>query len=642
MSDILQLIGQLNDAAKQYYAGTPIMSDAEYDELYDTLSMLEDSSGVIYGNSPTQTVGAPILSELVQVQLKDKPMLSLDKVHTAKEIIEFSQGKSMVASVKCDGLSTRLIYENGELVQACTRGNGEIGVDVTEHLKHFTNVPVEIPVKYRLVVDGESIIKISDFELVNSNGQYKNPRNLAAGTLNSLDTSVVEARKLSFIAWDVIVGGGYNTYLNRIISLKNFGFEVVPTVPMNKVSSEKDVESTNELLSKTTNIPSDGVVWKFNDVEFGESLGRTAKFFNNAIAWKPEIVTVETTLRDIDWTMGRTGVLTPVAVFDEVELLGSTVSRASLHNLTIMEELIGEPRKGQTLTIYKANMIIPQVLKGDRRYTPDQLPLPSICPACGVELTIDESGSARVLRCTNTNCPGQLVNRLDHYAGKKGLDIKGLSKATLEKLIDWGWVYCIRDLYTLGAFRREWMNKPGFGEKSVTNILEAIEKAKKPTLNAFIAALGIPNIGSTVAKDLMKYITSYDDFRDKIKNKWSFADHVPGFGYIMNDAILNFDYSEADKLATILDIQNPVEDKTEQNLKGVNVVITGRLVSFKNRDELKSAIESRGGKVVGSVSGNTNYLINNDNTSTSAKNVKAQSLGIPVLTEEEFITKFLT
>lgn len=642
MKRMVELIEKLQAACRAYYSGEPIMSDEEYDLLYDRLKLMEDALGFVYGDSPTINVGSPILEELVPVKLIDRPMLSLDKVHSAEEVVKFSQGQSLVASIKCDGLSTRLIYENGELVQACTRGNGEVGVDVTEHVKHYINVPIYIPFKKRLIVDGESIIKNKDFEIINSNGEYKNPRNLAAGTLNCLDTNIVEARKLSFIAWDVIEGSAYATYLNRITSLNNFGFEVVPTVPIIGTPTVKDISSTNELLSKPGNIPSDGVVWKFNNIDFGESLGRTAKFFNNAIAWKPEIITAETTLRDINWTMGRTGVLTPVAVFDEVELLGSTVSRASLHNLSVMEELIGEPRKGQPLTIYKANMIIPQVLKGDKQYTPDPIPLPSICPACGVKLTIDTSGTANVLKCTNPNCPGQLVNKLDHYAGKKGLDIKGLSKATLEKLIDWGWVYCIRDLYTLKAFRKEWMKKPGFGEKSVTNILEAIELAKKPTLNAFIAALGIPNIGSTVAKDLMKYITSYDDFRDKIKNKWSFADNIPGFGYVMNDSILNFDYSEADKLATILDIQNPVEDKSEQNLKGVNVVITGRLVSFKNRDELKSAIESHGGKVISSVSGNTNYLINNDNTSTSAKNVKAQSLGIPVLTEEEFITKFLT
>lgn len=642
MDTMLKLIDKLNDASYHYYNGTPIMSDEEYDSLYEKLTFMEECTNVVYGNSPTRCVGAPILNELVPVQLVDKPMLSLDKVHSAKEVVDFSQGKDIVATIKCDGLSTRLIYEDGQLVQACTRGNGEVGVDVTEHLKHYTNVPLEIPNRQRLIVDGESIIKKSDFESINTNEQYKNPRNLAAGTLNSLDTSVVKARKLSFIAWDIINDNNHVTYLSKLISLKPLGFDVVPSLPFLGPIKEADVNSTNKLLMESSEIPSDGVVWKINNIKFGDSLGRTAKFFNNAIAWKPEIVTAETTLRDIDWTMGRTGVLTPVAVFDEVDLLGSTVSRASLHNLSVMEELIGEPRKGQSLTIYKANMIIPQVLKGDKQYTPDPIPLPDICPICGAKLIIDESGNAKVLRCVNPECSGQLINKLDHYAGKKGLDIKGLSKATLEKLIDWGWVNSILDLYSLKKYQKEWMQKPGFGEKSVNNILEAIELAKSPTLNAFISALGIPNVGSTMAKELLKYIKSYDDFRQKIKENWDFSTHIPGIGYVMNDAILKFDYNEADKISELLDIQIPVEDKTEQTLKGVNVVVTGRLVSFKNRDELKSAIELRGGKVVGSVSGNTNYLINNDNTSTSAKNIKAQSLGIPILTEEEFITKFLT
>lgn len=641
MSSMLNLIDTLNEASRAYYGGNPIMSDEEYDLLYEKLEDMEEYTGLIYGNSPTRLVGAPILDSLNPVSLTDKPMLSLDKVHTAKEILDFARGKTLVATVKCDGLSTRLIYENGNLVKACTRGDGETGVDVTEHVQQFLNVPTVIPFKKRLVIDGESIIKNSDFELINKNNQYKNPRNLAAGTLNSLDTSVVKERRLSFVAWDVIEGSGLSTYQNRIVSLHNYGFDVVLTICVDP-KTEEDIDAINKLLFDSVEIPCDGVVWKFNDIAYGESLGRTSKFFNNAIAWKPEIVTVETILRDIDWTMGRTGVLTPVAIFDEVDLLGSTVSRASLHNLSVMEELIGEPRKGQVLTIYKANMIIPQVLKGDKQYTSDIIPLPTICPICGAELIIDDSGTAKTLKCINSECSGQLINQLDHYAGKKGLDIKGLSKATLEKLIDWGWVNSILDLYSLKQYKKEWINKPGFGEKSVNNILEAIENAKSPTLNAFIAALGIPNIGSTMAKELLKYITSYEDFRNKINNKWNFAEHISGFGYVMNDAILKFDYSEADKISKLLDIQLPVVNNEKQTLKGANVVITGRLVSFKNRDELKAQIENRGGKVIGSVSSNTNYLINNDAMSTSAKNQKAHQLNIPILTEAQFIEKFLT
>lgn len=643
MRNMLDFIDLLNKASSAYYNGNPIMSDEEYDKLYEELSDLEDSTKLIYSNSPTQAVGSPILPGLAPMKIEPVPMLSLDKCHSAEEIVKFSQGKQLIASVKCDGLSTRLIYEDGELVSACTRGDGEIGVNVTEHVKHFMNVPLEIRCKDRVVIDGESIIKNSDFAEINKAGQYENPRNLAAGTLNALDTSLSRDRRLSFVAWDVIQGSSMNGYFQKLLLAQNWGFEVVPTCVISMPFTEKDVDEVNDLLSNANNIPCDGVVWKFDDVEFGKSLGRTAKFFNNAIAWKPPIECMSTHLIDIDWTMGRTGALTPVAIFEPIKLQGSTVERASLHNLTVMEELLGKPYKGQEVQVFKANMIIPQILSGaPAAEEVEYFKIPSQCPICGDGLLIDVSDNTSVLKCTNDECSGQLINKIDHFAGKKGLDIKGLSKATLEKLIDWGWVSSIPDLYKLKDYRGEWVKKAGFGVKSVDRILDAIEEAKTVTLNAFIASLGIPMVGSTVAKRLLKYIDSYEDFRQKVDERWSFENHIPGIGYVMSQSILNFDYTDADAIRPLLTIASPEETQNAQTLGGKTIVITGRLTSFKNRDELKSAIESHGGKVTGSVSNNTSYLINNDSTSGSAKNVKANQLGIPILTESEFISKFLT
>ena len=660
MKSMENLIHILNEASKAYYNGESTMTDIEYDKLFDELKSLEERTGLIYSNSPTQKVGATILDHLTKKTIDIQPMLSLDKVHSAEEVVEFAKKKTMVAMLKCDGLSVRLIYKNGKLESANTRGNGEVGVDITEHIKQFLNVPLTIP-KYKgetLIVDGEAIIKLKDFELINKNGQFKNPRNTAAGTLNSLDTSVVKDRRLSFIAWDIIEGIISNSMERNLITLNEFGFETVPFGIVQEPTIE-EVDQLNKRLisSQSYDIPSDGVVWKYDDLDYGKSLGRTSHHFNWAVAWKPEIETFETKLVNIDWTMGRTGVLTPVAVFEPVDDGESVITRASLHNLSVMEEILGIPYIGQKLEIYKANMIIPQILSADKdgfdiyatdkkgnkliKWNNPQIYLPQKCPICGGMVKIVQEYDTKTLVCINTLCEGKLVNRLDHFAGKKGLDIKGLSKATLDKLIEWGWVNEPVDLYKLAEHRDEWIQKTGFGVKSVDNILNAIEDSRHPTLDQFISSLGIPLIGKTVSKDLLDYIESYEDLKEKAISKWDFT-KIDGFAYNKANAIWSFDFSEADRVREFMEFTVEEKSEVKATLDGAVVVITGRLNQFKNRAELQTAIINHGGKVVGSISKNTTYLINNDITSGSVKNISAKKLGVPILTEEEFSQKFLT
>lgn len=653
---MLNLIEKLNQASYAYYNGESIMEDAQFDSLYKELERLEEECNFKYAMSPTQKVGAEVLDHLEKISIESKPMLSLGKVHSVEEVLDFSKGRAMVAMSKCDGLSMRLVYENGMLVSANTRGNGQIGVDITAHALHMQYVPLNISYKHRIVVDGEAVIYYSDFEKTNKNNEFKNPRNTAAGTLNSLDPKLASERRLSFVAWDITEGGSENTMERRLYELDVLGFKVVPNIVLVDVQ-DYSIEETNNILHSIADLPTDGVVWKYNDIAYGESLGRTSHHFNWAIAWKPEIETFETRLVDIDWTMGRTGVLTPVAVFEPVDDGESVITRASLHNLSVMEDTVKIPYYGQKLEIYKANMIIPQILSADKdgfvRYEIDEegnertawvaemIPLPEVCPVCGGMVKIAKEYDTKTLVCINTLCEGKLVNRLDHFAGKKGLDIKGLSKATLDKLIEWGWVNEPVDLYKLADHRDEWIQKTGFGVKSVDNILSAIEDSRHPTLDQFISSLGIPLIGKTVSKDLLDYIESYEDLKEKAISKWDFT-KIDGFAYSKANAIWSFDFSEADRVREFMEFT--VEEKVEviNNLEDITIVITGKLNSFKNRAELQEVIESRGGKVVGSVSKNTKYLINNDTQSNSSKNVTAKKLGIPIISEEEFKQKFLT
>ena len=641
-----ELVNKLNAASYAYYnSDSPIMSDEEYDLKLKELQKLEEETGIILSNSPTQRVGAPVLSELKKVPITPKPMLSLDKCHSDEEVAAFANNQSMIAMIKLDGLSVRVKYNNGKLMSANTRGNGVEGTDITEHIKQFQNVPLEIPYKNEFIIDGEAIIKIADFEEINKNNEFKNPRNAAAGALNVLDTKLVKDRKLSFIAWDIIAGSDYKLLSERLAEAQSYGFEIVYFITDTPVD---EIKSTNNIImSFKDEYPCDGVVWKFNNVEYGNSLGQTSHHFRNGIAWKPEIEVVESELKYIDWTMGRTGVLTPVAVFEPIDLDGSVVERASLHNLSVMKSTLGVLKAGLKVKVYKANMIIPQILMAEDAGSDVPIEIPQVCPICGgtTAISISNDGVENLV-CSNPNCAGKLINKLDHFCGKKGLDIKGLSKATLEKLIDWDWVKEFHDIFELKSHRDEWALKPGFGVKSVDNILEAIENIRTSDipLERYISAIGIPLIGLSQAKELAKHFKDFPSFVHATEEGSGFDFYaIDGFGPERVGSIINFDYDEAIFAGAALE-KWPASVKEEDNLdnlKDIVIVITGSLKQYKNRAALQSEIESRGGRVSSAVSAKTNYLINNDNTSTSSKNLTAKKLGVPIITEQEFIEKFL-
>ena len=634
------LIQELNDATRAYDEGKPYMSDVEWDEMYFELLKLEKQFGFAYSDSPTQKVNFQTVSALKKIE-HNHPMLSLAKTKDTHEVEEFLGGQDFLAMCKMDGLTCSLYYYNGKLVSAETRGNGIVGEDILHNALVISSIPKYIPYKQELVVDGEIICRLDTFTNQFAD-TYKNARNFAAGSIRLLDSKECYNRCLTFVAWEVIKGfDNLPDLMSRLIHLQNMDFTVVPWT---KGSVEECIGVLKQEAQENA-YPIDGAVFKFNDIAYGKSLGATGHHFKNAIAFKFYDETYPTVLRNIEWTMGRTGVLTPIAIFDPIDIDGSTVSRASLHNVDILQQTLhGDGWIGQQIEVYKANMIIPQIASAeqDNGQLRQFFMTPNICPVCGGSASVRKDANTYNLYCDNPDCEGKLINKLDHFCGKKGLDIKGLSKATLDKLIEWEWVTELADIYRLVYHKDEWVQKPGFGVKSVTNILNAIEASKNPTLQAFISSIGIPLIGKSMSKELVKFISSYEEFRKLVDEKFDFS-HLDGFAGSKTDAILNFDYRQADAVYEIvkpLQVQEVIVEN-QNSLAGYTIVITGRLEKFKNRAQLQEAIEAKGGKVVGSVSNNTDFLINNDNKSNSAKNVTAQKLGIPIITESEFTERFL-
>lgn len=652
--DIKSRVEELNKASKAYYnTGQPIMSDAEFDNKLEELRQWEEKTGIVLSNSPTHNVGATVLDNIKEVTHKT-PMLSLEKCHSTEEIVKFANNHNLVASVKLDGLTIRLTYKEGDLILAESRGNGTVGSDVTEHVKQFTNVPLHINKEGTYIIDGEALIKLDDFAEINKNEEYKNSRNLAAGTLSSLDTSVVKDRKLSWYAWEVVEGDSDNSFYERLLNAQNLGFDVVPCydITINEFN-QLQIHIDNFInIAETENLPQDGVVFKFDDITYGKSLGNTSHHFRNGIAYKIFNDSVKTTLRDIKWSCGKTGILTPVAIFDTVDIEGSEVSRASLHNISIMNEILGRSWKGQKIGVYKANMIIPAIRWAEQFDSSkfDDLVLdvsyiniPDKCPICGQSTKIIKDNNSELLVCTNDNCKGKLLGKLIHAASKNALNIDGLSESTIEKFINIGWLNSIKDIYYLSAHENEMKTMDGFGKKSVEKLLASIERSRNTSLERFIYSLSIPSIGKSVSKDISKLCEeNFNNFIGLMKSSPEKLLTINGFGITMMNSITKWWYEnslwvyELSKEFTF-ETPNVILDEIPKTLQGKTFVVTGSVHHYKNRDELKADIVTHGGTVVGSVSSKTNYLINNDINSTSSKNQKAKSLNIPIITENEFI-----
>ena len=647
---LLNLIYLANQYTLDYDLGHPTISDKAWDDLYFQIQELEEKLGIYYKHSPTQHIPFDVVNQLKKVEHNHK-MLSLQKTKDLDEVEKFLDNCEALIMLKLDGLTCTLTYVDGELVSAETRGNGIVGEDILHNALQIKSIPNYIPkAPARLVIDGEIICTTKNFEMFASD--YKNPRNFAAGSIRLLDAEECSKRKLSFIAWEVIEGlDEYDLLTERLAHVSNYGFKVVPYCLYPAWDANDDDITLDTMIdhlkirAEEFGYPIDGIVAKFNSVPYGKTLGETSHHFKNAIAYKFYDETYETELINIEWTMGRTGVLTPVAIFKPIDIDGSTVERASLHNWTVLNETLhGKGWKGQKIEVFKANMIIPQIASAeeDNEFTKEYFKYPYICPICGKGTVLREETDSAFIVCENDTCEGKLINRLDHFCGKKGLDIKGLSKATLEKLIDWEWIKNIPSLFALEYYRDEWVSKSGFGAKSVDKILNAIDFSRNTCeLPQFICALGIPLIGSSASKELCKHFSTYQQFREAIDNNYQFF-MLPNFGIEMHKAIMNFDYGEADAIVQsgVITFKDSITPVQESSLDGLTFVITGKLNHFKNRDAIKDKIESLGGKVTGSVSKNTNYLINNDKDSTSSKNKSAKTLGIPILNEEDFIEMF--
>ena len=643
---IRSLIDELNRLTKLYDEGHPEISDKEWDGLYFKLKQMEEETGIIYPDSPTHHIYFESVSKLEKVK-HNHPMLSLDKTKNIEDIKSFVNGHSWIAMAKLDGLTCSLKYMNGKLVSAETRGNGIEGEDITHNAKVISSIPQTINYKKELVVDGEVICTYEDFEQFKND--YKNPRNFASGSIRLLDSKECQKRYLTFIAWDIINKKEYLTLTDKLNVLNLLGFKIVPYLNSQHYSLDEAVI----LIKNNCAYPIDGIVFKYDDIDVYEGAGRTDHHFKGGLAYKFYDETYPTRLKYIQWTMGRTGILTPVAVFDPIDIDGSTVEKASLHNVSIMHDILGDcAYVGEPLEVFKSNMIIPQIYSAGPKYSYEEIiaasgaPANDVienCPICGYPVSYREDNGIIRVYCDNTKCDGKLINRLDHFCGKKGLDIKGLSKATFEKLIDWGWINNLEDVFNLSNYKNEWIKKSGFGEKSVNKILESIENSKHTTFDAFISAIGIPLIGRAVAKDLINYFETYEDFRNAVNDKDYHFYNLNNFGEEMDNSIKNFDYTEADKIFKLLIFESPIvnNNKINDNLAGKTIVITGKLTNFKNRAELKSVIEAHGGKVVDSISAKTDILINNDVNSTSSKNKAAQARNIPIISELDFIQQYI-
>lgn len=643
---IRELIRTLRAAGRAYYQESrEIMSNFEYDKLYDELVSLEKETGIVFANSPTQNVGYEVVSALPK-ERHEKPMLSLNKTKSVEELADWLGGQTGLLSWKMDGLTLVLTYQNGTLVKAVTRGNGEIGEVITANAKAFVNVPLNISYQGELILRGEAIIRYSDFEKINEqiedvDAKYKNPRNLCSGSVRQLNSEITAQRQVHFYAFSLVKADGIdfkNSRKEQFEWLKTQGFEVVEYHEVTKETLPETVKMYSEAIAEN-DTPSDGLVLLYDDIAYGQSLGRTAKFPRDSIAFKWADEIQETKLLYIEWSASRTGLINPVAVFEPVELEGTTVSRASVHNISIMEAL--ELGAGDRITVYKANMIIPQI--ADNLTRSGVRDIPEVCPVCGGQTEVRQLNDVKSLYCTNPDCQAKKIKSFTLFTSRDALNIAGLSEATLEKFIGVGMIHEYADIFHLDRHQEEIVEMDGFGQKSYDNLIAAAEKASHTTLPRMVYGLGVAGIGLANAKMICRHFKN--DFEAMRHATVEELVEIDGIGEVLAQAWAAF-FSDGknnaivDHLLAELTFEAGDEESSEgadEAFAGMNFVITGSLEHFKNRKELQELIERRGGKVTGSVTSKTNYLINNDVASSSSKNKKARELGVPILSEEEFL-----
>ncbi|MCR5791733.1 MAG: NAD-dependent DNA ligase LigA [Lachnospiraceae bacterium] len=642
MERLKELTTLLNEASKAYYMNaTEIMSNLEYDRLYDELVALEKELNITLAASPTVNVGYEVVSELPK-ETHPEPMLSLDKTKDREALRDWLGAQSGNLSWKLDGLTVVLTYREGKLEKAVTRGNGEVGEVITANAKTFINLPLSIPYKQELVLRGEAVISYSDFEKINHEIEeealkYKNPRNLCSGSVRQLNSEITSKRRVRFYAFSLVGAQEVDFHNSRACQmewLKEQGFEVVESKPVNADNIISAVEwFENEI--KTYDIPSDGLVLNYDDIAYGRSLGRTAKFPRDTYAFKWSDETAETTLTEVEWSASRTGLINPVAVFDAVWLEGTSVTRASLHNLSIMEEM--QLGIGDRILVYKANMIIPQIAKNLTRT--GGCSAPAVCPVCSRETRIKNDNGIKYVYCENPDCMAKKVKSLSLMVSRDAFNIEGLSESTLEKFVSMGMIHEKADIFHLANYKQAIIEREGFGAKSYDNLIAAIEKSREITLAKFIYALGISNIGLSTAKLICSHFQNdWEKIKDATVEELT---GISGIGDVIARAFVAYMHQPdnlemVEKLFKEVTIQKE-ETNAEQKLAGITFVITGSVEHFDNRNQVKEVVEQNGGKVTGSVTSNTNYLINNDINSNSSKNKKAKQLGIPIITEEDFL-----
>ncbi len=643
-----ELSAILKKASRAYYQeDAEIMSNLEYDRLYDELVKLEKETGTVLAGSPTVSVGYEALDSLPR-ERHEAPMLSLDKTKSTEDLAAFAGEHEILLSWKLDGLTVVLTYQGGELVKAVTRGNGEIGEVITNNAKVFQNIPLRISYQGELILRGEAIITYPEFEKINeeiddADARYKNPRNLCSGSVRQLNNEITAKRHVRFYAFALVKADGVdfqNSRSEQLEWLKRQGFEAVE---YKKVTAAQVADTVAWFAEKIQHyeVPSDGLVALYENISYGQSLGHTAKFPRDSIAFKWKDETRETRLLEIEWSPSRTGLINPVAIFEPVELEGSTVSRASVHNLSVMKSL--QLGIGDQITVYKANMIIPQIAENLTRS--GKMDIPKVCPACGGATEIrrsvqGEADAVETLYCTNEQCSAKKIKAFTLFVSRDALNIEGLSEATLEKFIGRGFIHTFADVFHLMEHRDEIVVMEGFGEKSYANLIQSTEKARVTTLPRLIYGLGIPNIGVANAKLICRH---FDQDLDRIRTAdLEELDSIEGLGDVIAGSVADYfadedNMRQLDRLLAELQIEKPLENSAGQSLSGKTFVVTGSVERFANRNELKAFVEERGGKVTGSVTKKTDYLINNDTTSNSTKNKKAKELGIPILSEEDFL-----